>query len=467
MTVFLKCAAINTLIFTNNIQGFSVNISTDRINATRQVITVTVPLEIIKDEAAKLIQETVQKVRLPGFRPGKVPVQMLKTKFAKELNAELKDKVIIAAHKYLMDNAGVNIYAINKLDVQGDQVSEDNEAVLIFTVDVKPQFDLPNYIDIPVTVPAVEVSDEEVERAFRQVLKEFADYNSTDEAAQKGDYVKLSYEGKIDGQPITELLPRKTIYGTQNSTWEEAGAENVPGVPAVIEGIVGMKAGEQKTVIMHFPKDFQIPELADKKATYDLSVEEVRRLDLPEIDEALFKKLNIENTDHLRREIKTKITQEKENISGNQVMNKVIEYLLNSVVCDVPESAIKDEEAALVRLYVKRMYGRGLTEAQIEEQKDEIFAAAQHEAIGRAKLHMILDAIARKENMQIDEQDLNRRVMIDSYNLGMKPQKFVNDLKKDRNAIEEFRQQTLFHKILDFLCKKSKVEYKGGVSESS
>lgn len=443
------------------------NISTDNINSTRQAITVTVPLEVIKDEAAKLLQETVQNVKLPGFRPGKVPQQLLKTKFAKELSAELKSKVIAAAHKYLMDTAGVSIYSINKVDIQGDQVSEDNEAVLTFTVDVKPNFELPEYIGIPITVPAVEVSEKEVEQAFQKILKEFAEYNLTDEAAQKGDYVKLSYEGKIGGQPIAELMQRKSIYGTQNSTWEEAGAENVPGVPAVIEGVLGMKSGEHKTVTMHFPKDFNIPELAGKEATYELNVEEVRHLILPELDELLFKKLKVDSVDHFRSEIKNKITEQKKNDSQNQIMNGVIGYLLNSVNCDIPEMAIKDEEEALVRLYMKRMLNKGLTQTQLEEKKDEIFAAAQHEGIGRAKLHMILEEIAKKENIQINEEDLNKGVMLEAYNLGVKPQKYVNELKKDRNAISEFRQSTLFYKVLDFLCKKSKVEFKEGLNKSS
>lgn len=443
------------------------NLSTDNINETRKAITVTIPSEVIKNEEAKLLQETAQKVKLPGFRPGKVPVQLLKTKFAKGLNAELKEKIIVAAHQFIINTAGLDLYAIIKVDIQNDNVSEEEDAVLTFLVDVKPKFELPEYKNIPVLAPIIEVSEKEIEQALQTVLKEHSEFNVTDKAAQKGDYVKLSYEGKIDNQPIAELIPRRTIYGTQKSTWEEAGAENVPGVPAVIQGIIGMKAGEHKNVSMHFPQNFEISELAGKDATYDITVEEVRNLVLPEINENLLKKLQVENLDQLKKQIKEGITKHKSNESKNLIMNKVIEYLVNNVASVVPESSVKDEEDSLIRLFMQRMIGSGLSQAQIESKKDEIIETAQHDAPGRAKLHMILDAIAKKENIQIDEQDLNSRIMFEAYNLRMKPQKFVNDLKKDQRSINEFRQSTLFHKVLDFLCKESKVEFKGSGSENS
>lgn len=435
------------------------NLLTDNINETRKAITITVPRQVVEDEEAKLLKEATKKVNLPGFRPGKVPVDMLKTKFAEALDAELSEKVIMAAHKYLIDNAGLNIYSIIEIKVQGDKVVPNEDAVLNFLVDIKPDFELPTYKGIPVQVPAVEVSEQEIEQTIKTILKEYSEFNVTDNAAQKGDYVKLSYEGKINGQPIAEIVPRRTIYGTQKSTWEEAGAENVPGVPAIIEGIIGMKAGDNKTVTMHFPQDFEVAELAGKEAVYDLSVEEVRNLVLPEMDETLFKKLGVENIDQLRENIKEYIAKNKNNESQNLVIQKVIEYLINSVATSVPESAIKDEEDALIRVYMKRMIEAGLNQAQIDSKEDEIIENAKNEALGRAKLHMILSSIAEKEKIEITDNDLNTRVMIEAHNLKIKPQKFVNDLKKDQKAINDFRQTTLFNKVLDFLRRLAKVEF--------
>lgn len=443
------------------------NLSTNNINDTRAVLTVTVPQEVIKDEEAKLLQGAAQKIRLPGFRPGKAPVQLIKTKFAKELDAELKEKIIVAAHKFIMDSSGLNLYSVTNLDIQGDEIPQNSEAILTFTVDLKPSFDLPEYKGIQVVVPKVEVSDEEIENAVQRILKDYAEFEITEQPAQIGDYVKLSYEGKINDQPIAELLPSHPIWGTQKSTWEEAGPQKGMGVPAVVEGIIGMKAGDHKVVSMQFPDNFEFEPLAGKLATYDITVSEVRKIILPELNEDLLKKLKIESFEQLREKIKEAHTKQKKNDSENLITVKVIEYLINNVQCPVPESAVKDEEEDLAKIFMQRMHAQGLSQAQIDSEKDRILDAAEREALGRAKLHLIFEAIAKKENIEISQQDLNKQVITEAYNYQMKPEAFVKSLSKNQQLINEVRRKTLFNKVLDFLRKESKVEFEQGASGNS
>lgn len=441
------------------------NITIDSINETRKAITVTVPIELIKEEEKKVLKAAMEKVAIPGFRRGKVPMQILKTRYAKELDAEMHQKVIDAAYRHLIDNEGVKPYAIVKIDIQGDKITDDQEAVLTFLVDLKPSFELPEYKGIQVTGPAVEVTESEIQAGIEAILKQDVEYIVTDEAAQKGDYVRLSYEGKIGDQTIADLLPRKTIYGTQKSTWEQAGAENVPGVSAVIEGIVGMKAGDFKNVTMHFAEDFQIKELAGQVATYEIFVEEVRKMVCAELNEALLEKLHFASVQELQDSVKDDITKHKTNAAQSYVKNKIMEHLLNSISFPISESAIKDEEEALLRLYMTRMMRHGLSEEEIEAKRDEMINVAEKEAIPHAKGNVILNAIATQENIELTNQDLNACVMHEAYRAGIKPQQFIKQLEKDRQLVQDVRKNALFHKVLDFLYKQSRVTYEGNVDE--
>ena len=131
-----------------------------------------------------------------------------------------------------------------------------------------------------------------------------------EKAAEKGDYVRCSYEGTIEGQAIAELAPDAPMYGKQSKTWEEAGSEDAPGVRAVIDGLVGMSAGEEE-VEMEFSSDFQVAALAGHSAKYSLEVEEVREKILPELDEAFFKSMQVKDEAELRSQIAQNISQQK------------------------------------------------------------------------------------------------------------------------------------------------------------
>lgn len=442
-------------------------IDVDNVNETRKTVTVTVPAATIQEEEQSLINTFVKKVKVPGFRPGKVPFQVLKTKYAKELSGELHDAIVKKAYQYVIDNSGLNIYSVIKLDVDGSDISPGKDAIITISFDVKPTFELPKYKGLGVNVPAIGVREEEIDEKLDEIRAQRKEYKITEQVAEKGDYVKVSYEGKIDGQLIAEILPNKTVYGTQHSTWEEAGAENVPGVSAVIEGVLGMKAAEEKTVTMHFPQDFKETELAGKTATYHLTVHEVRNAILPDVDEAFLKAMDVESLELLREKIKDDLKIAKQHESENVIREKIVKLLCDEASFPIPESAIADETDTILRSYMTRMMRFGATPEQFEQQKDKLFEDAQRLAVDRAKANIILDAIIKLEKIELTNQDLQMQVMKEAYMAGVKPQLFVKQLEKDRQLVNDIRQTALFHKVLDFLRKESIVEFVGDETNSS
>src|SRR5690606_12975196 len=221
---------------------------------------------------------------LPGCRPGKATAAMVQKRFSKEIQDEFRQKVVAKAYKSAMDQAKLDVLTI--VDVEEGELNPDAAATVKVTVDIRPDFELPEYEGLPTQVEPTTVSDEEIDRVIENMRAERADFRVAERAAQKGDYVKLAYEGKVGDQPILEIAPDKQIYGKVPQTWEEVEGEQEGLIPGLGKQLAGLKAGDTKDITITFPAEFApVPALAGKTATYSVNVQEVRERVLPPMDE--------------------------------------------------------------------------------------------------------------------------------------------------------------------------------------
>ena len=267
------------------------------INETRKKVNVDVAAAEVADVHKRLVKEFQREAKIPGFRPGKAPENIVLKRFSKELESELAKRVITRAYNEGVTKADFELF--NVVDVNQVEVAPDKDANVSFTVDVLQDFDLPNYEGLKVVSKSTKPSAEEVDVVIKQILSQRAEFKTVEKAVETGDYAKCSYEGKIGDEKIADIIPDKPIWGTQKNTWEEAGTNHPYGVPAIIEGLVGMAVGDKKNVTMNFADDFEIEALAGKEATYSLEVEEVREKILPEMDEAFFKSMQLKDESEL------------------------------------------------------------------------------------------------------------------------------------------------------------------------
>ncbi len=426
------------------------------INPTRRAIIVEVSSEEIATIESKLLQDFKRQAKVPGFRPGKAPENMIRMRYAKDIAGELKSRVVSSAHQDGVLKSDVDIFGIVELD-EGEIQSGQN-AKLTFTVDVMPDFELPTYEGLSVKSEPTEADDAEIDKMFNQVLSQRAEFNAVEKAAEKGDYVRCSYEGSIEGQAITELAPDAPMYGKQNKTWEEAGAEEAPGVRAVIDGLIGMSAGDKKEVEMEFPADFEVAALAGHTAKYSLEVEEVREKVLPEMDEAFFKSMQVKDETELRSQIAQNITQQKTQKNFQAERQQITDHLLEAVDFPLPESGIASETDAILRDFMQRNMERGATQEDFEKQKEQLHQGASDAAANRLKSRLILGRIATAEKIQVENEDFSRVIMNEAMQTGQKPDQLVKELQKDQSRIDRMRVDILMGKTMDRLLEKAERE---------
>ena len=426
------------------------------ITETRKTITVSVAAAEIASIEAKLINEFKRDAKIPGFRPGKAPENMIRMRYAKELKSELSQRVVAKAHQDGVAKSDFEIYGI--VDLDEGAIAAGSDATIKFTVDVLQAFDIPAYEGLKVTNEPTDASAEEVDKMMEQILSQRAEFNVAEKAAEKGDYVRCGYEGKIGDELVADLVPDAPMFGTQATTWEEAGAEGTPGVQAIVDGIIGMKAGDEKEVTMEFPKDFKPEALAGKSAVYSIKAEEVREKVMPEMDDAFFESMQVKDEAELRERISENIENQKKQQNANTERQQITEHLLGSVEFAVPESGIESETEAVLRDFMQRNMQQGASEADFEANKDQLHEGATKAAHDRLKSRLILSKIAEKEKVQAENDDFSRMIMMEAQQSGQKPEKIVKEIQKDQNRINRMRSEILLGKTMDLILDKAERE---------
>ena len=426
------------------------------ITETRKTITVSVAAAEIATIDAKLIKEFQRDAKIPGFRPGKAPENMIRMRYAKELKSELSQRVVSKAHQEGVAKSDFEIFGI--VDLKEGEIATGSDATITFTVDVLQAFEVPAYEGLKVTNEPTEASAEEVEKMFEQLLSQRAEFNVAEKAAEKGDYVRCSYEGKIGDELVADLVPETPMFGTQKVTWEEAGAEGTPGVQAIVDGVVGMKADDEKEVTMEFPEDFKPEALAGKTAVYSLKAEEVREKVMPAMDDEFFKSVQVKDEAELRERISENIENQKKQQNMQAERQQITEQLLGSVEFAIPESGIESETDAVLRDFMQRNMQQGASAADFEANKEELHAGASKAAYDRLKSRLILSKIAEQEKVKVENDDFSRMIMMEAHQSGEKPEKIVKEIQKDQSRINQMRSEILLGKTMDLILDKAERE---------
>ncbi|MEO6003966.1 MAG: trigger factor [Opitutus sp.] len=432
------------------------NVQLNNVSETRKSLVVTLDASEVDAVHQGVVAEFAQQARIPGFRPGKAPAAMVAKRFAKDIAEEFKQKVISKAYRDALEKQKLDV--LNIVDVQPGEVAVGSPADVTVTLDVRPEFTLPDYAGLPTEVAPTDPTDAEVDAVIEGMRAERAEFKVADRPAVKSDYVKLAYEGTIDGKPITDLAPDKQIYGKVPQTWEEVEGANEGVIPGLGLQLAGLKPGDKKDVPVTFPADFAaVPALAGKAAVYAVEVQEIRERALPPLDDAFFKANRVDNLDALKAGVRNQLKMQKESQNRTEQRRQVSEALAAKVDFAVPDSLVENETQSVLRQFIEENMRRGVPQEQFEKDKKELFDGARKAAAKRVKIQLLLAKIAEAEKLQVSEQDIDQFIYRESMRTQQKPEKLVKALTTDREQLRAVQQSIIFDKSIDFLVSKATV----------
>jgi trigger factor len=433
-----------------------VNLQLSAVNDTRKSLVINLDKEEVDAQHAEVVGEYVRQARLPGFRPGKAPAPLVIKRFSKEIADDFRQRLVTKAYRDALEKEKIDV--LNIVNVEEGTIAAGNPAAITVTLDVRPDFKLPEYVGIPTQVPTAEPTDAEIDGVIQALRGDGADFKAAERPASKGDYVKLSYEGSVDGKKIAEFAGDKQLYAKVPQTWEEVEGANEGIIPGLGKHIGGLSKGDKKTVTIDFPADFQaLPALAGKAAQYDLEVLEVRERILPELNEAFFKAHRVDDLEGLKSQVRTNLKLQKEHRNRGTQRNQVTQALAERVQFEPPASLVDAETQGVLRNFIQENMRRGVKEEQFEKDKKELFEGAKKAAVNRVKIQLILAKIAEAEKITVTDRDIDLFIRNEASRTNQRPDKIAKDLAKDREALRSVQQSIIFDKSVDFLVSKASV----------
>lgn len=432
------------------------NVQLNNVSATRKNLVVTLDPKEVDAEHESVVGEIAKYARLPGFRPGKVPAAMVAKRFSKEIAEEFRQKVVARAYREGLEKEKLDV--LNIVNVEEGKIAPGESANVTITLDVRPDFTVPDYTGLPTEIAPTEATDAEVDNVIQGLRSERADFKPADRPAQKGDYVKLAYEGFVDEKPITELAADKQLYGKVPQTWEEVEGANEGVIPGLGRHLAGLKAGDQKDVPVTFPADFApVPALAGKAATYKVDVQEIRERVLPALDAEFFKAQQVDDLAALQAQVRSNLKMQKEYQNRSAQRRQITDALAAKVDFPVPDSLVEAETQTVLRQFIEENMRRGVPAEQFEKDKKELFDGARKAAATRVKLQLVLAKIAEQEKLSVTDDDINNYIYREATRSGQKPDKLAKQLSGNREQIRAVQQSIIFDKAVDFLVSKAKV----------
>ena len=431
------------------------NTKIENVNDTRKKIIVSFSAEEVANETSKITDEFVRGAKISGFRPGKAPRAMVEKSYSEAIKAETERALTRQAIDAMNKVEDFDLYAI--VNIENDN---SNGCVMTFTADVYPTFDMPKSLETKVELESAEAKDDEVNNAVEYYRNQRAKYEEVDREIKKGDFVRLSYKGTIDGKPAAEVAKDMPLFADQKSTWEEAGNEEAPGIQGVVQGIIGMKKGEKKTLSHEFAKEMPIEALAGKKAEYEVEIFEVREKILPEIDEEFLKAFEAKDLEDLKAKVKQNIEADKKN--NNEVLKRqyAVEQLMEKVDFPIPESALEDERESIIQEMMMRFMSSGASKADIEKNKEALMETSNKEAQARAKMRIFLNRVAKANSLKVDNEDMSRILWQEAMRTRTKPEELIKQLKKDQARANRMRSDALLQKAINFIAEKCEASVK-------
>jgi len=430
--------------------------SQKKIDLNKVKLDVEISNNFLKKNIGKAYKEISGKANIPGFRKGKIPYQVIDANFGREyvLNEAASLSISELYPDIIMES---DLNPIDYPSIKITRLEEESPLGFEIELELEPEIELPQYKGIKVTGFSTDVSSEEVERQIDNIRNSFATLEPVlaDRGIAKGDYVTLDFTGEIDGKEFEG--------GSAEDYLLEVGSNTL--FPEFEDSLIGMKAGDSKTITLTLPENIGNEELAGKQATFKIFIKDIKRKVLPELDEGFLKDLgDFKDAEDFKSYVKDKIFEQKENFRRTKVIEEIFEHIMNNMKTPVPEIMITrrikqltdeiDENLRNQKIkredYLKMI---NITENQFNE---EIRKRAEKDV----KEYLIFKALEKAEKKRVEpsEEEINKEKekIINSYDK-------EEDIKKVKEFFESADGREMLigdirrRKIIDLLINSAKI----------
>jgi len=414
-------------------------VSVENTSALERRMTIGVPAERIETEVNKRLQQTARKAKIPGFRPGKVPMSVIRQRYEDGARQEALGDLIQATFYEAVVEQKLNPAGAPSVEPKSFEKGKDLEYIATF--EVFPEFTVAGFDGIAVERLSAEVADSDLDNMLEVLRKQNVRFEEAARAAQNEDQLNIDFVGKVDG----EVFAGGSATGTQLVL----GSGRM--IPGFEDGLVGAKAGEERVLNVTFPDDYQNLELAGKAAEFTVTVNTVSEPKLPELNEEFFKQFGIKETgiDGFRTEVRKNMERELRQAIKSKVKNQVMDGLLAANPIEVPKSLLENEVNRL-RVQAVQQFGGNIKPDQLPA---ELF---EEQAKRRVELGLIVAEVVKQFDLKPDDARV-RDLIQEMASAYQEPEQVVAWYYKNEQQMNEVRSVVLEEQVVDTVLQKASV----------
>lgn len=424
-------------------------VTVEEINSIKKKMNVEVPEEQVIKEVDSFYRELSQKAKIKGFRPGKVPRNILERHFKDYVKTEVIQKLIQESYPQALSEA--KLHPVSNPLIDPGEMEGGKPFQYAATIEIKPEIKVEGYIGLKIEGKKEGAKDEEVEERLKNLQNIHAQLKTISDPRpiQPGDFVIIDYEASIESKPLDE--------GKATDFTVEVGSGRF--IPDLEEKLVGLKPDEEKAIEVSFPEDYGYKKWAGKTLSFHVKIKEVKEKILPILDDEFAKDLgDYSSLEDLRLKLREEIEKDKKLILERQLKDQMVEQLLQANSFEIPESLVEEQTRTLVSDTKMRLATQGVDFKNLGVSEEKLQGDYREMAQKQVRTFLILEKIADQEGITVTDGEAEDRVREISERIH---QKFdvVKRYYEKNGLIPEVKAGIMSEKILNFLLEKANVNY--------
>tara|TARA_R110002110_G_scaffold103814_8_gene262274 strand:+ start:310 stop:1614 length:1305 start_codon:yes stop_codon:yes gene_type:complete len=417
-------------------------VSVETTSNIERRMTIGVPAQEIEQAVQKRLQETARTVRLNGFRPGKVPMSVVKRRFGDSVRQEIVGEIMRDNYIKALQEQDINPAGWPKLEPKIMEAGKDLEFVAVF--EVMPEIELGDLSQISIEKLTSEITDKDIDTMIDNLRRQQAIMKPVKRKSKNKDVLTIDFKGSIDGEEFEG--------GAAEGHKLTLGSDQM--IPGFEKAIVGGKAGEELAIEVTFPEDYHNEDLKGKPAKFDIKIHEVEEPQLPELNADFFTKFGIEAEDEaaFREEVKKNMERELKQAVSNKVKNDVVDGLLETTEIDIPAS-LADQEIDRLRQEAVQRFGGQMDFQQLPK---EIF---QEQAERRVKTGLLFQEVVKANDLKVDPAKVDEKIqeIASTYE---QPEEVIAHFSGNPEQKSQIESSVLEDQVVDHVLSQAKVTEK-------
>ena len=420
----------------------------DDLSPVQRKVRVELPAETVANEFALAYKNLGQRVRVKGFRTGRIPRNVLQGIYGGELKDEVKSHLVEESLGEVIKERGLHI--VSRPEIETNDLKEGAPFSFSAVFEIKPEIEVKDYLGVEVEKIKVAISDDQVQDALKRIQEGHARLELVEgrEIVQNGDFVTLDFEGSIAGKPFS---------GNKGENYTlEVGSGHA--LPQFEQAIVGLKIGDQQTVQVNYPESYPNKEIAGRTVDFSIVVREIKQKVLPSLDDEFAKDHGEHGSlDELKNAIRKRLEDELKHYQDEDLKEKVVSRLIENHSFDLPPSMVERQTRYLMERYQNQVASQAGSEADKAPPMEEARKTLEGRATRQVQATLLVEKISQREKIEISEHDLQERIDTLARAAGERA-KGLRDYYAKPDARDDLRAQMVFDRTVGYLLERAQIK---------